>query len=294
MLRCADGTLYTGITKDLGRRTKQHNAGTASRYTRSRRPVKLVYQEPQRSQSLALRREAAIKRLTRREKLVLVRGQRADRMIVAERSTPMPTNQILRLLPMAALCLLLTSCFDSKVPLSDPGKSKADERLSGSWQLRNDDGSVNSYRFVLAGGRLPASVMRVTGNNRKPDGTTEQFEPLLVFPTTIGDKTYLNACDGKEPQVKVLEEKGWTDETVAEYSIFRYQVVGDTLTVQWMDGNVKKRAIEAGKIKGKIEKDKDGNDRAHFTGTAENLAKFVVGAGDDLFSKNSLKLQRAK
>jgi predicted GIY-YIG superfamily endonuclease len=43
ILRCADGTLYTGITKDVDRRTKQHNAGTASWYTRSRRPVKLVY-----------------------------------------------------------------------------------------------------------------------------------------------------------------------------------------------------------------------------------------------------------
>ncbi len=72
ILRCADGTLYTGITKDAARRTKQHNAGTASRYTRSRCPVKLVYQEPQRSQSLALKREAAIKRLTRRQKLALI------------------------------------------------------------------------------------------------------------------------------------------------------------------------------------------------------------------------------
>ena len=73
LLRCADGTLYTGVTKDLARRTKQHNAGTASRYTRHR-PVKLVYQEPQRSQSLALRREAAIKEFMRRQKLALIRG----------------------------------------------------------------------------------------------------------------------------------------------------------------------------------------------------------------------------
>jgi len=43
ILRCADGTLYTGVTKDLARRTQQHNVGTAARYTRSRRPVKLVY-----------------------------------------------------------------------------------------------------------------------------------------------------------------------------------------------------------------------------------------------------------
>lgn len=206
----------------------------------------------------------------------------------------MTTTRILKLLPLAALCLLFTSCFDSKVPLSDPGKSKADERLAGSWRGRNDDGSVNDYRFARAGGKLPASVMRLTGSNRKPDGTIEQFEPLLLFPTTIGEKTYLNACDGKEQQVKLLEEKGWTGETVTAYSIFRYQVTGDKMTVQWMDGDAKKRAIESGKIKGKIEKDQYGNDRAHFTDTTENLVKFIAAAGDDLFSKDGLKLERVK
>ena len=72
ILRCADGTLYTGITTDLARRAKQHNDGNASRYTRTRLPVKLVYQEPQGSQGSALKREAAIKKLTRRQKLALV------------------------------------------------------------------------------------------------------------------------------------------------------------------------------------------------------------------------------
>lgn len=206
----------------------------------------------------------------------------------------MRTNRILKLLPMAALCLLFASCFDSNLPLADPGKSKADERLTGAWRGRNDDGSVNDYRFAPAGGKLPASVMRLTGSNRKPDGTTEQFEPLLLFPTIIAEKTYLNVCDGKEPQVKLLEEKGWTAETVADYSIFRYQVAGDTLTVHWMDGDAKRRAIQAGKIKGRIEKDQDGNDRAHFTDTAENLTKFIAKAGDDLFSKDGLKLERVK
>lgn len=73
LLRCRDGSLYTGITKDVARRCKQHNAGTASRYTRSRRPVALVYQEPQASQSLALKREAAIKAVSRTEKELLIR-----------------------------------------------------------------------------------------------------------------------------------------------------------------------------------------------------------------------------
>jgi predicted GIY-YIG superfamily endonuclease len=73
LLRCADGSLYTGIAKDVDRRCQQHNAGTASRYTRSRLPVVAVYQEAHASRSLALRREAAIKTLTRRQKESLIR-----------------------------------------------------------------------------------------------------------------------------------------------------------------------------------------------------------------------------
>ena len=72
ILRCAECSLYTGITKDVDRRCQQHNAGTASRYTRSRLPVKLVYQEVHFSQGSALKREAAIKAMTRREKLALI------------------------------------------------------------------------------------------------------------------------------------------------------------------------------------------------------------------------------
>jgi predicted GIY-YIG superfamily endonuclease len=73
VLRCADGSLYTGITKDLKRRCQQHNDGTASRYTRSRCPTKLVWQESHPSRSSALKREAAIKAMTRRDKLALIR-----------------------------------------------------------------------------------------------------------------------------------------------------------------------------------------------------------------------------
>jgi predicted GIY-YIG superfamily endonuclease len=73
LLRCRDGSLYTGITKDITRRCEQHNAGTASRYTRSRLPTMLVYQERQDSHSLALKREAKIKAMSRLEKESLIR-----------------------------------------------------------------------------------------------------------------------------------------------------------------------------------------------------------------------------
>ena len=73
LLRCADGSLYTGITNNVPRRLKQHNAGTASRYTRSRLPAVLVYQEAQAGHSHALKRELAIKALSRQEKESMIR-----------------------------------------------------------------------------------------------------------------------------------------------------------------------------------------------------------------------------
>lgn len=73
MLRCRDGTLYTGSTNDLTRRLAAHNAGTGAKYTRSRLPVTLAYTEPCADRSTALRREYALKQLTRAEKEALIR-----------------------------------------------------------------------------------------------------------------------------------------------------------------------------------------------------------------------------
>lgn len=76
LLRCADGSLYTGISNDVARRLEQHNAGTASRYTRGRLPAVLVYQVAQASRSQALKTELAIKALSRQAKESLIRAAR--------------------------------------------------------------------------------------------------------------------------------------------------------------------------------------------------------------------------
>jgi putative endonuclease len=76
LLRCGDGSLYTGWTNDLERRIARHRAGTASRYTASRLPVMLELALPMDSRTAARREEARIKRLSRREKLALVRDRR--------------------------------------------------------------------------------------------------------------------------------------------------------------------------------------------------------------------------
>lgn len=72
MLRCADGSLYSGWTSDLEKRLKAHNSGNGAKYTRSRLPVALVYKEKLESKETAMRREYQLKRLTRQEKLRLI------------------------------------------------------------------------------------------------------------------------------------------------------------------------------------------------------------------------------
>ena len=72
ILLCADGTLYTGSTNDVEKRLRAHQSGRGAKYTRSRLPVCLVYQEAAVDKGTALRREAAIKKLSREQKLALI------------------------------------------------------------------------------------------------------------------------------------------------------------------------------------------------------------------------------
>ena len=78
ILRCADGTLYTGWTNDLARRVETHNRGRGGKYTRARLPVTLVYAEAHESESDARRREVQIKRMSRADKLALIAGKAAQ------------------------------------------------------------------------------------------------------------------------------------------------------------------------------------------------------------------------
>ena len=74
IVQCSDGTLYTGWTNDLDKRMKAHNEGRGAKYTRARRPVELVYSETFETKEEALRREYAIKRMTRAQKIKLIEG----------------------------------------------------------------------------------------------------------------------------------------------------------------------------------------------------------------------------
>ena len=72
IVKCADGTYYTGYTNDLNRRIEQHNQGEGAKYTKGRRPVELVYSNEFDSKSKAMKREYKIKQLTRQKKIELI------------------------------------------------------------------------------------------------------------------------------------------------------------------------------------------------------------------------------
>jgi hypothetical protein len=199
-------------------------------------------------------------------------------------------------LSMAVVCLFLSGCDDSKNPLSDPQKSKPDSRLAGVWRVRDTEGDVTYYHIGAVGDKLPRSLMRAIGVTHKKNGRIEPAGEFLIFPTPLGRNTYLNLAGGDQQHIKLLEEKGWNPEAAGGFFLLKYAVEGDALTVWPMDADAKRRAIEIGKIKGLIEK-QQYVDTIRFTDTTENVARFVAGAGDGLFSKDAkkvLRLERVK
>ncbi len=90
MVRCADGSLYTGCSNDVEKRVSAHNAGRGARYTRSRLPVKLVWSKKIGERGAAMSREAFLKQLTRAEKLALIRSARELRKSQLRRQQAAP------------------------------------------------------------------------------------------------------------------------------------------------------------------------------------------------------------
>ena len=93
MLRCRDGTLYTGWTTNLEKRVQAHNDGKGAKYTKSRTPVSLVYVEVFETKQEALRRESAIKKMSRYDKLKLIQENKSDQILVhADKVTQAATH----------------------------------------------------------------------------------------------------------------------------------------------------------------------------------------------------------
>ena len=120
VVRCRDGSLYTGISTDVAARVARHNAGAGARYTRARRPVELVYTETKRSRSTALRREAAIKALPRARKDDLVAARQA------RASTTTTVTAVERTVVLATLACALAVTFTAASLRAAPARVAPD------------------------------------------------------------------------------------------------------------------------------------------------------------------------
>ena len=184
----------------------------------------------------------------------------------------------------------IAGCDDSQNPLSDPQKAKADAKLLGTWRYQDHDGNVSYYHIGHAGENLPEGVLRVVAATHHADGKLTSGEHML-FASTVGGSTYLNITDGKAGQVQALEENGWDATQIDGYFLYKYELKADTLCVQGIDRDAKRRAIEGKRLKGTVEPGDDG--KVKFTDSTENLARFVAEA-KDLFAKDVERLQRVK
>ena len=93
LLLCSDNSLYCGWTNDLESRIAAHNAGRGAKYTKSRRPVKLVYFEEHESKSAAMKREWQIKRLSRKEKILLAQSNLYPKIPCGNKNSPNPDDR---------------------------------------------------------------------------------------------------------------------------------------------------------------------------------------------------------
>lgn len=199
-------------------------------------------------------------------------------------------RQVLRV--FLGVCLFLAGCDDSTTPLSDAAKARPDKGLIGAWQQKSESGT--DYYFVgLLDDKAPAGVMRVVGLTQTTDGELHAPNQMLLFATEIGGNRYLNVTGATQEQLTSLQKTGWKADLFDSYFLLKYRVEGDTVLVWPMNWDAKEKAIQAGKIKGEIKRDKDGT-RIRFTDTPEHLAQFVAAADASLFSDKPLRFERIR
>ena len=193
-------------------------------------------------------------------------------------------------LVLAGMCLLLTSCIDSKDPLSSPEKAKTDAELAGIWRTDSQEGCIDYYFLATAGDKLPPGVMRIVTVAYDKKGALARPGEMLAFSTELGKNRYLNIAFIEDKDLDQFQAAGWKPELVKGYLIVKYQVQGDTLIVWEMDPQAKRHVIADEKLKGTIDKN-----AVFFTDTPEKLAALLADPNDgDLFTKTPTQYQRVK
>jgi len=193
----------------------------------------------------------------------------------------MKSRRFFRWVSLAGAFLLLTSCIDSKNPLSSPQKAEVDDQLMGVWRTTSDAGDVEYCHIGRAGDELPPGITRAVSVTHTNDGTLEEPGDLLVFSTILSENRYLNVLAIDEKNRDQVEENGYKPKLIEGYWFVKYRIKGDSLDVWTMNSDAKRKAIQSGKIKGTVKEN-----TSMLTDTPENLASLLSSEeGAKLFAE---------
>ncbi|MBI4862975.1 MAG: hypothetical protein HY815_22335, partial [Candidatus Riflebacteria bacterium] len=192
------------------------------------------------------------------------------------------------LLVVAGLVGLFSVACDSRNPLASPGSCQADSRLLGAW--RSSLKGESAYWYVgkleyATGETAPDSLLRFERFERGRGGVRR--EGGLAFPTTIGGRTYLNILVVPQDRLAEVRRGPWRKELLVQdhgFLLVHYRFVGDGLVIRPVNESVKSELIEAGRVKGTLER--WGPDT--FTDTSENVARLVATEHDRLFKAEEM------
>jgi len=193
----------------------------------------------------------------------------------------------------AGVCLLLGSCVNSKNPLSDPQKAKADDKLSGVWRKTDENGNVNYYHIGLAGEKFSKGMMRAITTAHNQDGTISEPGDLFFFTSELNGQKYLNIAIVEKDDLAKLKKDGWNAKIVQNYWLLKYSLDGDSLHFWGADNDLLEKAVDAKKIQGEVILQDIGMN-VLLTDSTDNLAKFFADpANADIFKKEET-YQRVK
>lgn len=196
---------------------------------------------------------------------------------------------------LAGVCLLMASCIDSKEPISDPLKAKADPALYGVWRKTDTSGNSKYCHIGRAGGKLQNGFLHTINVSHNRDGFASISWDLIMFSSDVGKDRFLNIAVVEKENVDKLFQSGWDSKLVQGYWIAKYEVRDDTLTYWQLDFKAVRKAVETGKIKGTIKKAQDEENRATITDTPENIAALLASPdGAGLLVKEPIRYQRVK
>ncbi len=196
--------------------------------------------------------------------------------------------RVVKLSQILLIALLFMGCVDSEQPAIHPDNAVSADELHGLWKATWGREQVHYYHIEPAGGEFPENTLRGESITRKKNGSLElQSEVMFLIPGKIEDFSILSAAEVNREVFVDMFENGWRAEAVNNYIIFSYSLEDDTISLFFIDNDLKRQYINSGELRGVVE-----DDESKITASSEELKRFLkTSSGRNIFSKEALKLK---